>query len=151
VELNFILLMVAGFVAETIDAAFGMLYGAILSPLLIIAGYDPLVVVPSILLTQAVSSLIAAIGHHRLQHVDFAVNVGTLKDRKQQGFFTSIRNSVPRDLKIVLVVSALGVFASGLAALVASSIPEIVLKTHIGALVLVMGSILVSRSRLTFS
>lgn len=128
-----------------------MLYGAILSPVLIIAGYDPLVVVPSILLTQAVASFVAALGHHRLQHVNFTVDNGALRERKSLGFVNSLKKSMTRDLKIVLVVSVLGVLASGFAAFVATSIPKVVLKTYIGVLVLVMGIILVSRGNFRFS
>ncbi len=36
-------------ICEIIDSSLGMLYGTILSPILIIAGFDPPVVIPSIL------------------------------------------------------------------------------------------------------
>ena len=150
-DVNVILLILGGFLGELIDSSLGMLYGAILSPLLIIAGYDPLVVVPSILLTQAVASFVAALGHHRLQHVDFAVDSVALGERKNLGVVSSLKRSMTRDLKIVLVVSVVGVVASGLAAFIAPSIPEIALKTYIGMLVLIMGVILVSRGSFKFS
>ena len=44
-----ILIISAAFVCEMIDSSLGMLYGTILSPVLTIVGFDPLVVVPSIL------------------------------------------------------------------------------------------------------
>ncbi|HHR85253.1 MAG TPA: sulfite exporter TauE/SafE family protein, partial [Candidatus Acetothermia bacterium] len=61
---NVLLLIPVRFLGELLDSSLGMLYGTILSPVLIIAGYDPLVVVPSILITQALSGFVAAIGHH---------------------------------------------------------------------------------------
>ncbi|MCD6337220.1 MAG: hypothetical protein J7M01_03180, partial [Candidatus Marinimicrobia bacterium] len=69
-----ILIIFAAFICEIIDSSLGMLYGTILSPSLIIAGFDPLIVVPSILLSQAVGSFIASIMHHRLDNAHFHIN-----------------------------------------------------------------------------
>lgn len=151
VDANVLLLVLAGFLGELLDSSLGMLYGTILSPVLIIAGYDPLVVVPSILLTQAISGLVAAIGHHRLRNADFSVSNGAIKGREGGGLINSLKKSITRDSKVVLVVSALGVLASVIAAVVATSIPKAALNTYIGVLVLVMGAILVSRSTFRFS
>jgi uncharacterized membrane protein YfcA len=151
VDANVILLILGGFLGELLDSSIGMLYGTILSPVLIIAGYDPLVVVPSLLLTQAVSGFIGAIGHHRLRNVDFSVDNGAIKRQKGAGYISSLKKAMTRDSKVVLVVSVLGVLAAIIASLVATSIPKAALKTYIGVLVLVMGAILVSRSRFTFS
>jgi len=151
VDANVILLILGGFLGEFIDSSIGMLYGTILSPVLIIAGYDPRVVVPSILLTQAMAGLVAAIGHHRLRNVDFSIDNGALKKRKGAGFINSLKKAMTRDSKVVIVVSVLGILAVVGASLVAVSIPEVALKTYIGVLVLVMGAILVSRSKFTFS
>ncbi|MBW2124088.1 MAG: sulfite exporter TauE/SafE family protein [Deltaproteobacteria bacterium] len=150
-DANVILLILGGFLGEFIDSSIGMLYGTILSPVLIIAGYDPRVVVPSILLTQAMAGLVAAIGHHRLRNVDFSIDNGALKKRKGAGFINSLKKAMTRDSKVVIVVSVLGILAVVGASLVAVSIPEVALKTYIGVLVLVMGAILVSRSKFTFS
>jgi len=151
VDANVLLLVLAGFLGELLDSSLGMLYGTILSPVLIIAGYDPLVVVPSILLTQAISGLVAAIGHHRLRNADFSVSNGAIKGREGGGFINSLKRAMTRDSKVVLVVSALGILASIIAAVVATSIPKAALNTYIGVLVLVMGAILVSRSTFRFS
>ena len=150
-DANAILLILGGFLGELLDSSLGMLYGTILSPVLIIAGYDPLVVIPSILLTQALAGLVAAVMHHRLRNVDFSVDNEVLKRRKGSGYITSLKKAMTRDSKVVLVVSVLGILASVIASVVATSIPKVALKTYIGVLVLVMGAILVSRSRFTFS
>ena len=55
----FVMLTAFAFVCEYIDSAIGMGYGTILSPLLIIMGFDPLVAVPAILLSQAFGGLSA--------------------------------------------------------------------------------------------
>jgi len=151
VDANVLLLILAGFLGELLDSSLGMLYGTILSPVLIIAGYDPLVVVPSILLTQAMAGFVAAIGHHRLSNADFSVNNGVFKRGENAGLIDSLKRAMTRDSKVVLVVSALGVLASIIAAVVATSIPTAALNTYIGVLVLAMGAILVSRSTFRFS
>lgn len=150
-DANLLLLILAGFLGELLDSSLGMLYGTILSPVLIIVGYDPLVVVPSILITQAMSGFVAAIGHHRLHNVDFSVDNGAIKGRKGGGLINSLKTAITRDSKVAIVVSALGILAVIIASFVATSIPKAALKTYIGVLVLVMGAILVSRSRFTFS
>jgi len=151
VDASVILLIVGGFVGELLDSSLGMLYGTILSPVLIIAGYDPLVVVPSILLTQAVGGLIAAVIHHRLHNVDFGVDNEAFSGREGSGLLRSLRRATTRDFKVTLVIAILGIGASVFAAFIATSIPKAALKTYIGALVLVMGLVLVTRSRFTFS
>jgi len=146
-----ILILVAAFVCEMIDSSLGMLYGTILSPILIIAGFDPLVVVPSILFSQAIGGIIASIGHHRLKNVDFSIKEDVMKRLSDLGYIETFRRSTTRDLKVVFVVSSLGILATIIGALTAISIPKVALKTYIGILVLAMGIILLLRSRFNFS
>jgi len=67
----FLILFLFAFVCEFIDSSMGMGYGTILSPVLIIMGFDPLVVVPSILLSQAFGGLSASVFHHQFRNVSF--------------------------------------------------------------------------------
>lgn len=127
----FFLLLAMAFVAEFIDSSLGMGYGTILSPVLIVMGFDPLVVVPSLLLSQAFGGFGAAIFHHRHENVIFTAK--------------------SRDTKIVFAITVLGVLATVLAVLIAVGISRTVLKTYIGVLVLAMGIILLSRAKFTFS
>jgi len=146
-----LMLVLGGLLAELLDSSLGMLYGTILSPVLIIAGYDPLTVVPSILLTQAVGGLVAGAVHHRLRNANLVVDVKRLKNSTGTGYLRSLRKATPRDAKVVIVVSILGVLASAFAAFVAMNVPKAALTTYIGTLVLVMGLVLITRSRFTFS
>lgn len=146
-----ILLILAAFVCELIDSSLGMLYGTILSPLLIIIGYDPLVVVPSILFSQAIGGIIASIMHHRLKNVDFNVKSELLENLAALGYIESFKRNVSTDLKVVFCVTILGVIATVIAALTAVNIPRVALKSYIGILVLAMGIILLLRSRFEFS
>ena len=55
-----IIILFVAFMCEFLDSSLGMGYGTILSPFLIIAGFDPLLVVPSTLISQALAGLSAA-------------------------------------------------------------------------------------------
>ena len=127
----FVFVIVMAFICELIDASLGMGYGTILSPVLIIIGFDPLVAVPAILLSQAMGGFFASIFHHQFENVSF--------------------NPDSKDLKIVFVISVFGIAATVFAAIVAINIPKIVMKTYIGVIVLVMGFIILSNRRFAFS
>ena len=127
----FLLLFAMAFVCEFIDSSLGMGYGTILSPILIIMGFDPLVAVPALLLSQAFGGFTAAIFHHQFENAKFTKG--------------------SRDLKVVLIITSLGIGATIFAACVALSIPKIYIKAYIGVLVLVMGIIMLSNKSFKFS
>ena len=68
-----VLLIVGAFICGFIDSSFGMMYGTILSPALIISGFDPIVVVPAILFSQAIGGSVAGAFHHKLKNADFSL------------------------------------------------------------------------------
>jgi uncharacterized membrane protein YfcA len=127
----FLTLMTFAFICEFIDASLGMGYGTILSPLLIIMGFSPTLVIPAVLISQAFGGFFAAIFHRQLGNINFKSN--------------------PRDLKLVILISVLGIFATVLAAVIAINIPKNILKSYIGLMVLVMGIIILKNKAFTFS
>lgn len=127
----FVFLVALAFFCEFIDSSLGMGYGTILSPVLIILGFDPLVAVPAVLLSQAFGGFIASIFHHQFENVSFH------------------RSS--KDLKIVFVITSFGILATVFAAMISINLPKIVLKAYIGVLVLAMGLIILSNRRFSFS
>ena len=127
----FLILFAMAFFCEFIDSALGMGYGTILSPVLIIMGFDPLIAVPAVLLSQAFGGFTASIFHHQFENASFSPG--------------------SRDLRVVLVISGFGLVATILAATIAFNIPSTVLKTYIGVLVLVMGLILLANIKFRFS
>jgi len=146
-----LLILLAAFVCELIDSSLGMLYGTILSPTLIIAGFDPLIVVPSILLSQSVGSLIASVMHHKLKNVNFYVKPDITPPRPGTDLFDLLKKNTSQDLKVVLVITITGVVTTVLAATAAIHIPKEILKTYIGVLVLAMGIILLLKTKFKFS
>lgn len=113
------LVFVMALVMEVIDSALGMMYGTILSPVLIGMGYDTLLVVPAILVSQAAGGIAGTFFHHRAKNADF--------------------NGLTHHTKIVLAIVLTGVAAVILGALSANYIPDMVLKTYIAVMVLAMG------------
>ncbi len=127
----FLALFIFAFACEFIDSSLGMGYGTILTPTLLIIGFDPLVVVPAVLLSQAFGGLSASVFHHQFENVSFS------------------KNSM--DLKIVLIIAGFGLIATVCGALVSINISKLVLKTYIGLLVLVMGIFVLRNKPFTFS
>lgn len=107
------------FISEYLDSGLGMGYGTALSPILIILGYQPLQVVPAILVSQLITDIAACISHHKLCNCDLKIN--------------------SQDFKIASVlglISAAGVIVS---VIIALKIPKWLLTSYIGILVLLMG------------
>jgi len=118
------------YVCEYIDSSLGMGYGTTLTPLLMIAGFKPLQIVPSILLSEFITGLLAGFFHHRHKNVNF--KKGTL------------------DFKIAAVMSACSVLGAVVAVAVAVQLPPFYLKLYISLIVLAMGIIILFTLKRTF-
>jgi uncharacterized membrane protein YfcA len=104
---------------EYIDSTLGMGYGTTLTPILLLMGYEPVQVVPSVLLSEFLTGILAGFLHQELGNVSF--KPGT------------------RPFRVTLVLAACSVVGTLTAVFVAVNIPDWVLKTYIGLLVLAMG------------
>ncbi len=131
----FILIIILAFICEFIDSSLGMGYGTILAPLLIIMGFSPLIVVPSILITQASGGITASFFHHKHGNANLSFKNHRLTD----------------DLKTVGSISLFGVIATITATIIAVNIPKNLLNAYIGILVLVMGIILLLNFKFVYS
>jgi uncharacterized membrane protein YfcA len=114
-----VLIIILAFICEYIDSSLGMGYGTTLTPLLLIMGYNPLQIVPAILLSELFTGLSAAFFHHRFKNTNF--KIGTM------------------DLKIALVMAGCSVFGTLGAVLIAINLPKFYVKLYIGVLVFIMG------------
>lgn len=114
-----VFIIILAFLFEYIDSSLGMGYGTILTPLLLIMGYNPLQIVPAILLSELISGLTAAFFHHKFKNVNF--NFGTA------------------DFKIASVMAGCSIFGTLVAVFVAMNLPAFYVKLYIGILVLGMG------------
>lgn len=106
-------------IMEIIDSGLGMMYGTLLSPLLILMGYSPKLVVPSILISQAVGGATGSIGHHIRKNTDF--------------------RGLTRDMQISLSIIIPGLLACVAGVFAGKLIPSLYMKSYIGILVIAMG------------
>ncbi len=125
------LIFIFGFSCYYINSSFGMGYGTILSPLFLILGYDPLIIIPSILISQAIGGLSAAFFHRKFGNVKITLHSD--------------------DSKIASIIILAGIIAAILTVFIAVNIDIVYIKTYIGLLVLLMGIVLLSNKIFVFT
>ena len=117
-------LIALSMVMEFIDSSLGMMYGTVLSPLLILIGYDVKSVVPALLVSQAIGGFVASYRHHKLGNANF--QNGTM------------------DYHVTKIIIWFGVFACIAGVFVSVSISPQILNTYIALLVIVIGLMILS-------
>jgi len=117
-------LVVLALVCEFVDASLGMGYGTTLTPVLLLLGFQPLEIVPAVLLSQLLSGITGGLLHHGAGNVSFR------------------RGS--RHLHVAGVLVACSVVGAWPAALVAAQVPTWALKAGIGVLVLGVGVVMMA-------
>jgi len=134
------------FGCEYIDSTLGMGYGTTLTPILLLMGYDPLEVVPVVLISELCSGLLAAFFHHREGNVDLklkTVEISIIAEKlKSVGCIEGFKRGVPLHLKIALLLALCSMVGTIVAVVVAVNIPRYWLKLYIGCLVFLMGVII---------
>ncbi|WP_232701254.1 TSUP family transporter [Halobacterium wangiae] len=121
------------FVLETTDSAAGMGFGTGLAPLLFVLGYDPLQVVPVLLLSETLTGLVAGAVHQTVANVTFSVRP---------------LNRETRLLGLFVGFGSLAVFLSVGVAYFAFTFSDAVIEAYVAFLVLAMGVTGLVRARL---
>ena len=136
-------LIIIAFICEYMDSTLGMGYGTTLTPLLLIMGYEPLQVVPVVLISELFSGLLAGVFHHKEGNVDFKPKTirfpEIIEELKILGYIKTFNKGIPRHLKIALLLAACSVIGTVSAVFIAINIPKFWVKLYIGFLVLSMG------------
>ncbi|MGC8617975.1 MAG: sulfite exporter TauE/SafE family protein [Thermoplasmata archaeon] len=127
-----VIIPVVGFCLSLTDSSIGMGYGTIGSPLLIVLGFSSKLVVPSILVSQLVSAVIASTLHQKQGNVNY---------------FDIKRN----DTGIVFRLIVFGLIGTAVGAFLAIQLSKIYLNTYVGLLVISMGLVLLLKPKLPFS
>jgi uncharacterized membrane protein YfcA len=118
----------AALTCEYVDSSLGMGYGTTLTPLLMLAGFAPLQIVPAVLLSELITGVAAGWMHHRDGNVDF------LRDARAR--------------RTVMHLTALSAVGAITAVFVAVNISKFLLGVFITVIVLSMGLIiLLTRNR----
>lgn len=122
-----LIVIILAFLFETMDSSAGMGFGTGLTPLLFLMGYDPLQVVPILLISEGVTGITAGLFHHEFENVKF-----------------SIKRPITKETKIMLMIAIIGCFSiilSVILAYLAIGFEKNIIKAYVGILVLVMGII----------
>ncbi|MBN1896284.1 MAG: sulfite exporter TauE/SafE family protein [Candidatus Aenigmarchaeota archaeon] len=122
------------FFAEYADSSLGMGYGTSLTPILLLMGFEPLQVVPSVLVSELVTGILAGIMHHKAGNVSFGREKG----------------KISRDTTIMAVIAACSIVGTVAAVVMAVSLPPIYVKLYIGILMTSMGAFILITSRKIF-
>lgn len=138
----FAVIAILALLCEYMDASIGMGYGTTLTPLLLIVGFSPLKVVPAVLLGQLAGGLVGGFVHHRVGNIslDFGQDEKVKERLRGLGY-------LPRsiDSKVIFILAASGVIGALVGVFTAVNIPQVVLQTYIGAMVLGVGIVILMR------
>lgn len=122
-----LVVFLAALFCEYIDSSLGMGYGTTLTPLLLLAGFEPLQIVPAVLLSEFVTGLAAGAMHHRDGNVDL------IGDRR-------VRSTV-------VLLSSLSVAGALAAVVLALHIPKFWLQGIIAIIILSVGVVILATIR----
>ncbi|KAA6182528.1 sulfite exporter TauE/SafE family protein [Thiohalocapsa marina] len=114
-------------VCEYIDSSLGMGYGTTLTPLLLLAGFEPLQIVPAVLFSELLTGITAGALHHH------DGNLNLLRDTQAR--------------RTVLLLSLLSAAGALTAVTLAISIPKFWLSVAIVTIVLTMGVLILATRR----
>lgn len=123
-------IFLAALVCEYIDSSMGMGYGTTLTPLLLLVGYEPLQIVPAVLLSEFVTGMTASVMHHR------DGNMNLVKNRQARG--------------TAILLSSLSVVGTVVAVTIALHIPKIWLSAIIGVIILSVGIVILATFKKRF-
>ena len=142
------------FFAEYMDSTLGMGYGTALTPILILIGFEPLQVVPAVLLSEFIIGMLAGFTHHAAGNVDFrpkTMNIKKIiKSLRELGFAESFKRGIPLHLKVVLLIASCSIVGTLAAVSIAVSLPKLYLKLYIGILVFLIGITILVTARMEY-
>ena len=140
--------ILVAFLAEYIDSTLGMGYGTTLTPLLMLMGFEPLQVVPAVLLSELVTGLLAGFTHHSVGNVDFKPKTMNVKriinSFREIGVVESFKQGVPSSLRIALLIAACSIVGTVAAVFLAINLPKFYLSLYIGILILTIGIVILA-------
>jgi uncharacterized membrane protein YfcA len=124
--------MLLAFVFETMDSAAGMGFGTALSPvLLLVFGFDPLAVVPVLLISESITGVLSGWMHNEFENVAVSLSRPVNDETKAVGLITG--------------VAALGTIVSVLLAYFAIQFDSAIINAYVTVLVFVMAVVALFR------
>ncbi len=140
-------IVAVAFLCEYMDSTLGMGYGTTLTPVLLLLGFNPMQVIPAVLLSELITGLLAGFVHHREGNVNFRPETTDFSkivhQLKALGYVESFRRGLPLHLRVALLLAICSIIGTVTAVFVVFNIPKLWLKLYIGCLVLSMGAVMV--------
>lgn len=121
---SFFLIALFALVCEYIDSTLGMGYGTTLTPVLLLMGFEPLTVVPAILISELITGISGAISHKEAGNIDLSP--------KSMHF------------KIAMVLGLCSMVGAVIAVAIAVNISKEMLSLFIGIIVTAVGIVLIA-------
>ncbi len=122
------LLAALSFLLEVVDASVGMGYGTLLTPVLLLLGFDSHQVVPAVLISQLAGDFLAAFFHHQFRNVNLSIG--------------------SRHLTVAVTLGALSLMGAVVAVVISAELPALFLNAYISILLIIAGVIvLVTRNK----
>ncbi len=144
------LIIVMAFIAEYFDSTLGMGYGTSLTPILFLLGYEPLQIVPSILLSELLTGLGASLVHNKLGNVELFTFGKNDQKKPNLPFLQNLKTFLPQHLKVALIIAVCSILGTVLAVVIALNIPKYFVKLYIGVLISIMGILILITSKKNF-
>ncbi|MBN2017376.1 MAG: sulfite exporter TauE/SafE family protein [Candidatus Cloacimonetes bacterium] len=143
-------IVLMAFVAEYFDSTLGMGYGTSLTPILLLLGYQPMQIVPCILLSELFTGIFAGLIHNKMGNVQLFTGIKPDFRNSQLNFISSLKSYLPKDLKIALLIAMCSIVGTVAAVIIAVSLPKFYVKLYIGILILTMGLLILITSKKVF-
>ena len=121
-EMFFVVLAIS-FICELVDSSLGMGYGTLLTPTLLLMGFSPYEIIPTILLSELITGFTAAYSHDQIKNVDF-----------------SFRGAHLTRALILIVGSLIGVIVG---VFLTVNVDETIVRKAIGFIVLLSGALVI--------
>lgn len=131
--MKYLLITVIAFLSESIDSTLGMGYGTLLTPILILMGYEPVEIVPLILFSEFITGLLAARMHHKKGNVNFQIG--------------------STEFKTAAILTACSIVGTVAASFLVISLKKEIIKLYIAILFIFIGftSFMTFRKKYTFT
>ena len=121
------LVIILAFLFETMDSCAGMGFGTGLAPLLFILGYEPLQVVPILLISEAITGFTAGFFHQEFENAKF-----------------KLKKPINKETRVMLNIAVFGCLAIIISVFLtyyAIKVDKTIIQTYVAILVLAMGII----------
>lgn len=121
------LVIILAFLFETMDSCAGMGFGTGLTPLLFILGYEPLQVVPILLISEAITGFTAGFFHQEFENAKF-----------------NLKKPINKETRVMLNIAIFGCLAIIISVFLtyyAIKVDKTIIQTYVAILVLAMGLI----------